>query len=387
MPVYNSTFRKSCKIFITSCPDPIIESRVNDVIRDFAEKTLAYRYTTSIDITGTGDGNTLNTHPSFEAVDWVSYMNKSANTAIARVGTYQRTGTYAFRFTTLIDNNNMSCSYLDPTSPIILEKDATYELKGYNLAQWGTAAVGTVKMSAGFGTNEYFTNIVVPSTSYQELSIQFVATETGSGSGWAIWYYWTGAYLSPSSHIHFDDVTLQKVEFPRSYLIDANMIPIVIHSAKVQGETDYLVETSEQELDRLNPNWRDEEDNKPIAYYLDSNNQLALFPKPSTLISVDLDLSVKPKQTATDYIDVMYDDFEDAIRAGVLADLYAMPDKPWTNFEMFKLWSYRYSQAISSTRVKMIKGRGKRGSQVKPVPFGNVITQNDRYIDSSWDWR
>ena len=84
-------------------------------------------------------------------------------------------------------------------------------------------------------------------------------------------------------------------------------------------------------LDRYRPQWRYE--NGPPEFYTMPvrGTVLLLTPHPEESLTLDVEVAVKPSDTATEGPDDLYEDYRKEIQAGAIAALAEIPNKPWTN--------------------------------------------------------
>lgn len=77
----------------------------------------------------------------------------------------------------------------------------------------------------------------------------------------------------------------------------------------------------------------------PITAWFEQPNILHVRPVPA--VDIDLGyrvkLSVIPSREACDLDEILYERYQPVLVAGALADLYAQPEKPWTNLALSKV--------------------------------------------------
>jgi hypothetical protein len=151
----------------------------------------------------------------------------------------------------------------------------------------------------------------------------------------------------------------------------SEVTPIYILNVKFGDNT--LYETSENELDAHDPDWRHEE-GTPTHRFQTPDNKMVLYPVPDSTEDDDLEVEcvVKPTTSATGVDDYVFDDFGYVIAEGALADLKRIPGKPWTDPAAASFHYALYKKGISKARRKVMKSKGLSSSYVNPKSFGGI---------------
>jgi hypothetical protein len=100
--------------------------------------------------------------------------------------------------------------------------------------------------------------------------------------------------------------------------------------------------------------WRTASSARATHFYQPEIHQVRLFPTPdqNKLKGLTGTIVVKPLPDGTNLSRNIYNQFYDAITAGVKADLMAMPGKDWTNLEMVSFYTSKFIAGIGHARGK-----------------------------------
>lgn len=109
----------------------------------------------------------------------------------------------------------------------------------------------------------------------------------------------------------------------------------------------------------------------PSRYYMQAMDQLQLYPVPDKAYGKILFVhaALVPLPTATLLPDVAYTHHLDALQYGVLARLYRMPKKPWTDKQQAQDYERKYRQEIMIWRDVANRGNGPADTPVFYPPF------------------
>lgn len=109
------------------------------------------------------------------------------------------------------------------------------------------------------------------------------------------------------------------------------------------------------QLDRADSDWYTETGTKPLAWTYD-NGVPIVYPIASATVTDGLLLRVviAPVYTAgADTLpDLLYYEFEDTIKAGILADLMKMPGKDWTDTQMASYYKEQYRRGVNMAKSR-----------------------------------
>lgn len=118
------------------------------------------------------------------------------------------------------------------------------------------------------------------------------------------------------------------------------------------------------EIDRVRPNWRDEEGAGIDSLVpTDEPNEIQLIPKPTAALSHPIYVTVTLTLTraATSIDSQVYEDWADVIRCGALWRLYGMRGKAWSDSAEEEKNRLLFKKGKSDARIVAMKG-GANGS-------------------------
>jgi hypothetical protein len=117
------------------------------------------------------------------------------------------------------------------------------------------------------------------------------------------------------------------------------------------------------ELDRENPDWNSETGTSPSAWTIDNNGGARLIPIPTATVTTGLLIRsiIVPVFTAvTDTLpDFLYYEYEETMKAGVLAQLMKQPGKDWSNPRMAVYYQELFGQGIIAANSRAEAGFGQ----------------------------
>ena len=98
----------------------------------------------------------------------------------------------------------------------------------------------------------------------------------------------------------------------------------------------------------------------PCRFY-EQDSVIHLDPKPANLEdkTVDVLIAIKPNRASTELPDLIVDQYFDCISKGALARLTSMPEKPWTNAQLFQKSMLEFEMGKKEA-IKKAKGRSSR---------------------------
>lgn len=96
---------------------------------------------------------------------------------------------------------------------------------------------------------------------------------------------------------------------------------------------------------------------EPAYYTFNTPNVVSLFPTPGSFVSDQLNgrVVVTPAMTATTIPDWMALRFMDALLAGAKARLFAMQNKPWSQFELSVKFGRMFSACVTNAKIEANK--------------------------------
>lgn len=117
--------------------------------------------------------------------------------------------------------------------------------------------------------------------------------------------------------------------------------------------------TTLEQLDRLNPSWRQTTTSRSSWYIFGMADSIKLVYEPDDDITGGLEVwvSLKPLRTATTVEDFLYRDFEQGIEYGAKAELFQIPGMAWSSFEMANFFLKKYEGVRDTAKLKKFTGR------------------------------
>jgi hypothetical protein len=147
-----------------------------------------------------------------------------------------------------------------------------------------------------------------------------------------------------------------------------------------------LTRTTEQEMDSAFSNWRNQSRPTPTRYWLTSDiNKIRVFPTPSqdsdeeTLVRA----VVRPKRDQTEFDEVIFEKWQEAIKAGALADVLLVQSGSWFNPRLARDWALKYKRSVNNARKTTLTGSGVYPGRVIPQSF-DVMGSNAIRRSGSW---
>jgi hypothetical protein len=154
----------------------------------------------------------------------------------------------------------------------------------------------------------------------------------------------------------------------RDYTFDAPAGAAVfkVMAAELDGHS--LSVQAPEYLDETAPGWRDAQ--ATYASGVQALTQLEptvflLVPNPSQNATLVLDVAYKPTRAASTYPNVLYDDYQLAICAGVKAYLQGMKGQPWSDPQQAVKNAALFDDAVISARRRQSKAFGRARIRVK----------------------
>ena len=122
-------------------------------------------------------------------------------------------------------------------------------------------------------------------------------------------------------------------DYPANHIV--KRIDRILYSASGADWDKEIDFKTRDELDRINSNWRTKTGSTPRYWTYDNEGQAVVTPVPDATVSTALLIRavVAPVFSATSATipDLHYYEFEETIKAGILAQLYAQPGKDWSD--------------------------------------------------------
>jgi hypothetical protein len=108
------------------------------------------------------------------------------------------------------------------------------------------------------------------------------------------------------------------------------------------------------ELDRENVDWESEGGTSPSAWTINNSGEAIIIPIPSATVTTGLLIRaiIVPDTTLTALPDFLFYEFEEAFKAGVLAQLMKQPGKDWTNIQMSVFYATAFGAALQNAKSR-----------------------------------
>lgn len=128
---------------------------------------------------------------------------------------------------------------------------------------------------------------------------------------------------------------------------------------------------TEEALDRLDRNWRLGKEGTPTAYTMLAPDRFKLnrIPELEIIDGMIIRIALKPTETTTEVDEVFYDDWQQAAISGALANLLAMPKKPWTDMRLAKENGAIFNGEVQRARARANSGYHRGGPSVQMRPW------------------
>lgn len=127
------------------------------------------------------------------------------------------------------------------------------------------------------------------------------------------------------------------------------------------------------ELDRANPNWYTETGSTPTAWTHGNDGAALIIPQTTATVTTALLIRsvIAPVYTAiTDTLpNFLYYEFEETVRAGILAQLMKQPGKDWTNIDMAMFYSQAYAAGLLNAKSR---GQADFGQPKDTMAYGGI---------------
>jgi hypothetical protein len=121
-----------------------------------------------------------------------------------------------------------------------------------------------------------------------------------------------------------------------------------------------ILPTMREELDRANPNWETLE-GSPNAFLSTRPGEIVLDRIPLEAIIVKPFVAVKPSQSSLGVEDFIFEEFKADIKNGVLAFLFAQPNKAYSNPALAAYYSQLFERNVWTATSKAQSGyNGKK---------------------------
>ena len=165
-------------------------------------------------------------------------------------------------------------------------------------------------------------------------------------------------YLAQASADFFARTHLWRGEIDAIYLApgqveyDLDSDAVVEHVISVVHKGSPLTRTDL----RLIPQERLDETGDPVAYWIEMDNSIRVFPSPTERSTMKVYAVLKTSRAATGTDDWIYETWADALVSGTVALVASMPDKDWTDLALAGMHKGLYERAITNARIRDLRG-------------------------------
>ena len=133
-----------------------------------------------------------------------------------------------------------------------------------------------------------------------------------------------------------DAETLSASDFPYDLPTTQGGVTTAILDLRIDGRS--IAPISEVDLNKAAADWRTAT-GTPTRYFMPSPDTLSVYTLPDSSISFMLSVAYMPTRTTTVVPSFLHTRYAPGIAAGALAQLFALPEKPWTNPAAAAMWS------------------------------------------------
>lgn len=162
---------------------------------------------------------------------------------------------------------------------------------------------------------------------------------------------------------YVDCGTVRAASFPYDLGGNAGAVVAGLLDVRINGYP--LEATNETTLDAIRVEWQDDR-GTPAGYYLTDPDTLMVYPLPDMDYQMRVSQYYTPSRDATAVPSYLHQRYATIIAAGTVAQLMAIPNKPWSNPQFAAVWSNRFgakkaevkiavnqSMVMSNTRVSL----------------------------------
>lgn len=134
-----------------------------------------------------------------------------------------------------------------------------------------------------------------------------------------------------------------------------------------------LIMTSLDDLDALHPGWRELESERPLWYYMDTDDSIRLVGIPSVDIPKGLEVHValKPTRDSVGCPEFILENWAETIAHGALYRLNSMMGKPWASVDMVAYHRGLFREGLSRAKSKSLRSRQGTPKTIIPRAFGD----------------
>lgn len=125
-------------------------------------------------------------------------------------------------------------------------------------------------------------------------------------------------------------------------------------------------------LDEFCPGWKSAAGSRAQWYTVPMPGSLLITPMHAQddMGALVVTVALKPARSSTTVLDLLYEDYQEAIVAGALWRLQMIANKAWTNPEGAMVNLEKFKALAGGAKIDVAKGHTKRSGVVKPRAFG-----------------
>lgn len=107
----------------------------------------------------------------------------------------------------------------------------------------------------------------------------------------------------------------------------------------------------------------------PTDYFLTSRSEIRLYPKPQSVGTLEIRVSLRPTRTATGGDDTIMDRYWDEIMDGALGELFTLDNTPWEDGNQATMHMSRFAGAVEKARLEV---HNDDQAKLRVVRYGGV---------------
>lgn len=148
------------------------------------------------------------------------------------------------------------------------------------------------------------------------------------------------------------------------------LVPVEVMSLRI-GSRDITPQPQDRLSDYYGVDWRVSTGSEPQWFTLDSETVLRVvpyLPAGAASLAAVAQIAVAPSRSATALPDALLDTWIDAITAGTLARLYAIPNQPFSDKDASVFQGKLYNYEVGKAKAKATTSFTRAPLAVRPVP-------------------
>jgi len=164
-------------------------------------------------------------------------------------------------------------------------------------------------------------------------------------------------------YINAGDVVAGADDYTITPLADTEVVRII----SLVYDKRELTRKTEEELDIIDSGWRTADPGNATYYSQPKPYRFRLNRIPAETITLGLlpRIASKPSLAATTVNDLLYDDWRETVKHGVLAELLEVPNKVWSDFKLSQWHGNRFNFGIQSARAESQTGFMKKSTAAR----------------------